>query len=86
MRGLLCGGIGFALGAVEQVAAGRARDLWIDYLHAPDADLLELALGHLASVDVDAARREATALLDGPRAASLTGEQLAALKRFAGKP
>jgi hypothetical protein len=57
----------------------------IDYLREPDSDLLETALHFLSLADGEAARKEAAALLAGPRATSLTGEQVAALRRFAGR-
>lgn len=71
--------------AAVQAAADRARDVLVDYLREPDADLLGNALFHLQRIDADAARREAAALLHGPRAASLTGEQLADLRQYAGE-
>jgi hypothetical protein len=71
------------LAAVE-VAGDRARDVLIDYVREPNADLLGNALFQLERIDADAARREAAALLAGPRADSLTAEQLADLRRYAG--
>jgi hypothetical protein len=72
------------LEALVEVAGARAREVLIDYLREPDADLLESALLRRARFDPEAARDEAAALLAGSRAASLTGEQVASLRRYAG--
>jgi hypothetical protein len=71
------------LAAVE-VAGDRAMDILVDYLREPNADLLGSALFRLHFIDADAASREAVALLAGPRADSLTANQLADLRRYAG--
>ena len=45
----------------------RAHDILIDYIRQPWSDLVPTALHYLALIDADVARREALALLEGPR-------------------
>lgn len=71
--------------AAVRAAGERARDILVDYLREPDADLLGTALYFLSGIDVEAARAEAEDLLAGPRAATLTGDQLRDLREAAGR-
>ncbi len=55
----------------------------VDYVREPDADCAPTALHALSLIDSEAARREAAALLAGPRAAGLPAGEREVLQTYA---
>ncbi len=74
-----------ALQAIVLIRSDEAVNHLIDYVREPGADLLGSALGYLARINVDVAKCEAEALLDGPHRDSWSSGQLSDLRRYAGR-
>ncbi len=72
------------MAALVRIDQNRATTTLIEYVRAPESDLLRSALAHLESIDPVLAKREARALLDGPRAGLLDKATHGHLRRLVG--
>lgn len=74
-----------AVAALGDIGGDEARALLVDYLREEDSDLLAEAAHALRKVSPETARREAEALLAGPRAAGLSEREIQSLRECAAR-